>query len=201
MNIIQINPKPLYRLSPYLFMQFAEPLGTTDTSIDAAWDFMAGRWQPRAMEIVKRLAPPMLRWGGCFASYYHWKEGVGPQRIPMQNLCWDGIYLNQVGTAELAELAKECHSKLLFCVNFESDGRMNWAHPANGEDRLGTAKEAAEWVRYCNDPDDALRKSHGHVEPFNVRYWQIGNETSYDRNGYTSRQNAERAPQIGRAHV
>ena len=107
MNIIQINPKPLYRLSPYLFMQFAEPLGTTDTSIDAAWDFMAGRWQPRAMEIVKRLAPPMLRWGGCFASYYHWKEGVGPKRIPMHNLCWDGIYLNQVGTAELADLAKD----------------------------------------------------------------------------------------------
>ena len=194
MNIIQINPKPLYRLSPYLFMQFAEPLGTTDTSIDAAWDFMAGRWQPRAMEIVKRLAPPMLRWGGCFASYYHWKEGVGPQRVPMQNLCWDGIYLNQVGTAELSELAKECHSELLFCVNFESDGRMNWARPANGEDRLGTAEEAAEWVRYCNDPNDALRKSHGHAAPFNVRYWQIGNETSYDRNGYTSRQNAERAP-------
>ena len=48
MNIIQINPKPLYRLSPYLFMQFAEPLGTTDTSIDAAWDFMANKWQPRA---------------------------------------------------------------------------------------------------------------------------------------------------------
>ena len=52
MNIIQINPKPLYRLSPYLFMQFAEPLGTTDTSIDAAWDFMAGRWQPRAVNVV-----------------------------------------------------------------------------------------------------------------------------------------------------
>ena len=61
MNIIQINPTPLYRLSPYLFMQFVEPLGTTDTSIDAAWDFMENKWQPRAMEIVKRLSPPMLR--------------------------------------------------------------------------------------------------------------------------------------------
>ena len=184
MNIIQINPTPLYRLSPYLFMQFAEPLGTTDTSIDAAWDFMENKWQPRAVEIVKRLAPPMLRWGGCFASYYHWEEGVGPHRVPMQNLCWDGIYLNQVGTAELAELAVECHSELLFCVNFESDGRMNWARPANGENRLGTADEAAGWVRYCNDPDNALRKSHGHAAPFNVRYWQIGNETSYDKHGY-----------------
>ena len=30
----------------------------------------------------------------------------------------------------------------------------------------------------------ADRKAHGHAAPLNVRHWQIGNETSYDRNGF-----------------
>ncbi len=201
MNIISVDTTPKYDLSPYLYMQFAEPLGNADSSIDASWDFRAEKWQPKALEMVKRLAPPMLRWGGCFSSYYHWKEAVGPmaERVPMHNMCWDGIYLNHVGTAELAELAKEVGSELLFCVNFASDGRMHWAHPAPGEDRLGTAEEAAEWVRYCNDPDDKLRKSHGHEQPYGVYFWQIGNETSYDRRGFTSEQNAVKAVEFIKA--
>ena len=196
MNIISIDPDPTFALSPYLYMQFAEPLGNADSSIDASWDFIAEKWQPKAVEIVKRLAPPMLRWGGCFSSYYHWKEAVGPmaERKPMHNLCWDGIYLNHVGTAELAEFAKLVGgAELLFCVNYESDGRMHWAYPCPGQDRLGTAEEAAEWVRYCNDPDDKLRRSHGFESPFQVNYWQIGNETSYDKRGFSSQQNTSKA--------
>ena len=39
--MIQIIPRPLYPLSPYLYMQFAEPLGNADSSVDAAWDSSA----------------------------------------------------------------------------------------------------------------------------------------------------------------
>ncbi|MBQ9776702.1 MAG: hypothetical protein IJW17_11780 [Lentisphaeria bacterium] len=195
MNIVKIDTKALFRLSPNLFMQFAEPLGTADSSIDAAWDFLHEKWQDKAIEMVKKLNPPMIRWGGCFASYYHWKDAVGPQsgRKPMYNLCWDGVYLNQVGTAEIAELARMVQAEMLFCVNFESDGRKHWAYPKPGLDLCGTAQEAAEWVRYCNDPDDPLRKSHGFDQPFNVRYWQIGNETSYVPDGFSSKENAATA--------
>jgi len=34
-------------------------------------------------------------------------------------------------------------------------------------------------VGYCNDPANALRREHGVKDPYNVRLWQIGNETSY----------------------
>jgi alpha-L-arabinofuranosidase len=50
--------------------------------------------------------------------------------------------------------------------------------------RTADANEAAEWVAYCNDPQSAERKAHGQAAPLNVRHWQIGNETSYDRNGF-----------------
>ena len=196
--LLKIKAVEGHRLSPYLYMQFAEPLGTADSSIDAAWDFPNGRWQPATLAFLKELAPPMLRWGGSFASYYHWHEGVGANRVPMHNLCWDGVYLNQVGTDELAQLAKEIGSELLFCVNFEAEGRKSWANPKPGVNRSGTAEEAADWVRYCNDPDDSLRRKNGFSEPYNVRYWQLGNETGYQppcfsEPGTSSSQNCERA--------
>ncbi len=38
-NSISIDPKPLFDISPHLYMQFMEPLGTTDSSVEAAWDY------------------------------------------------------------------------------------------------------------------------------------------------------------------
>ena len=37
-NAILVDPTPLFELSPYLYMQFMEPLGATDGSVEAAWD-------------------------------------------------------------------------------------------------------------------------------------------------------------------
>ena len=198
MTKIKIHKNEKHKISPYLFMQFAEPLGSSDTSIDASWDWVNEIWHPKAVDMVKKLAPPMIRWGGCFASYYHWYEAVGPQkdRIPMLNLCWDGYYANMVGTCELADLAKEVNSELLFCVNFESDGRKHWSYPRPDMNRLGDADEAADWVRYCNDPDNKLRQSHGYKDPLNIKWWQIGNETSYDPRGFSADENAVLAPKF-----
>jgi alpha-N-arabinofuranosidase len=186
---INIDTKKKHSISPYLFMQFMEPLGTADSSVDAGWDYLNNEWHPELVDTVKELEPTMIRFGGCFASYYRWKEGVGPRdsRIPMLNLCWDGIYSNQVGTHEIVDLCRKTNAEPLMAVNMESDGRMHWAYPKPGINRLGDAAEAAEWVDYCNNPDNALRIGNGIREPYNIKYWQIGNETSYDKNGFDCR--------------
>ncbi|MBQ8640934.1 MAG: hypothetical protein IJ480_01845 [Clostridia bacterium] len=198
---ICIDPTPKHTISPYLFMQFAEPLGTADASVDAGWDALNNCWHQKLIEKIRELGPTMIRWGGCFASYYHWREAVGPResRIPMHNLCWDGIYHNQVGTAEVAELCRLVDAEPLMVVNMESDGRMHWAYPKPGMDRLGTAEEAAAWVRYANDQDDALRLAHGVKTPYNIRWWQIGNETSYDRRGFDCETAAVKTLEFARA--
>ena len=64
---LHIDITPKHRISPYLFMQFAEPLGTADTSVDAGWDFLNECWQPKLIEKIRELSPTMIRWGGCFA--------------------------------------------------------------------------------------------------------------------------------------
>ena len=76
---IRVDPKPLFELSPYLYMQFMEPLGATDGSVEAAWDHLRDDWREDVVEVTRQLAPPMMRWGGIFADFYRWREGVGPR--------------------------------------------------------------------------------------------------------------------------
>jgi hypothetical protein len=183
---LEVDPRPRFALSPYLYMQFMEPLGTTDGSVAAAWDFIHHRWRPDVLDATRRLAPSLIRWGGCLASYYRWKEGIGPRaaRRPMVNLLWGGVEPNQVGTIEFVDFCHEVGAEALICVNFESDGRKGWATMPNGEIRSAGPAEAAEWVSYCNDPANPLRREHGLPQPRRVPLWQLGNETSYDRNGF-----------------
>lgn len=182
---ILVDPKPLFELSPYLYMQFMEPLGATDGSVEAAWDHLLDQWREDVVEITRELGPPMMRWGGIFSDFYRWREGVGPRemRPSMLNLLWGGIESNQVGTGEFVDLCRRAGAEPLICINFESDGRKQYMK-VKGSVRTANAKEAAEWVAYCNDPGNADRKAHGNAAPLNVRHWQIGNETSYDENGF-----------------
>jgi alpha-L-arabinofuranosidase len=167
-------------------MQFMEPLGTTDGSVAAAWDFLRDSWREDLVQAARELAPTLIRWGGCFSSYYRWKEAVGPRdkRVPMHNLLWGGVETNQVGTVEFVDFCRQVGADPLMCVNFESDGRKPWMVSTKGSVRSAGAEEAAEWVDYCNNPDNALRIAHGVREPCTIRLWQIGNETSYDKSGF-----------------
>lgn len=182
---ILIDATPQFDLSAHLYMQFMEPLGVTDGSVEAAWDHQSGDWRPDVIESTKQLAPGMMRWGGCLSSYYRWEEAVGPRegRRPMHNLLWGGIESNQIGTAEFVDFCRRVETDALYCVNFESDGRQPWANPRVGGHRSAGPEEAARWVSYCNSEGDELRRSHGIEAPLTVSYWQIGNETSYDRDG------------------
>lgn len=180
---LRIDPKPLFELSPWLYMQFMEPLGVTDGSIEASWDHLRNRWRPDLIEATKELAPPMMRWGGLFSAYYRWREAVGPRagRKPMHNLVWGGIESNQIGTAEFVDFCQQVKTDPLMCVNFEAEGDPKWITNALGEARAGNAQEAAEWVDYCNNPDNKERIAHGFKDPLPIKVWQLGNETSYDK--------------------
>jgi alpha-L-arabinofuranosidase len=185
-NALVVNPDPDFDLSPWRYMQFMEPLGATDGSVAFAWDNRRRAWKRDIVSMTKQLAPPMMRWGGCFSSYYRWREGVGPRkdRIPMENLLWGGCESNQAGTVEFVDFCTQAGADPLMCVNFESDGRRRWMKDSLGRSRTAGPGEAAAWVSYCNDPGDRLRISHGIEKPCRIPVWQLGNETSYDGFGF-----------------
>ena len=104
--------------------------------------------------------------GGNFVSGYRWRDGVGPvaDRPVRQDLAWGSVEPNTFGTNEFIGFCRTIGAEPYLVVNC-GDGDL---------------REARDWVEYCNGTSDTalvrLRARHGHVEPYGVRYWGIGNE-------------------------
>ena len=110
---------------------------------------------------------PNLRWpGGCFADYYHWKDGIGPRekRPTVVNNNWGGVSEdNGVGTHEFLELTQKLGAEPFIVGNVGS----------------GTVQEMQEWWEYVNHPGVGpmadLRRRNGRQDPWNVHLlgcWQ-----------------------------
>lgn len=104
--------------------------------------------------------------GGNYVSGYHWKDDLVPldKRPTMPNPAWPEMDPHHVGTDEHITLCRLIGAEPLICVNAGD----------------GTPQEAADWVEYCNGGPETkwgqVRASRGHVEPFGVKRWEIGNE-------------------------
>ena len=116
------------------------------------------------IEALKELKLSVVRWpGGCFASGYHWKDGVGRTRTPVPDPVWGVTDPNTFGTDEFVAWCRLVGCEPYICTNAGN----------------GTPEEMKQWVEYCNGAEGegaATRKAGGHDEPLNVRYWSIGNE-------------------------
>jgi len=180
-NAIVVDPTPLFEISPLLYMQFMEPLGATDSAVEASWDYDTDDWRKDFVDVTRELAPGAMRFGGLFSRYYRWREGVGPaaRRPAMRNYVWGGIETNRVGTHEFVDFCRRVGAEPFYCVNFLSDGEKRYGA------RTAGAREAADWVSYANDPDHRERRANGAAAPLNLKLWQIGNETSYGTTTFT----------------
>ena len=181
-NAIVVDPKPLFDFSPLFYMQFMEPLGVTDSSVEASWDYERDDWRKDLVDATRELAPDVIRWGGIYSRYYRWREGLGParQRPRTYNYTWGGWETNRVGTHEFVDFCRRAGAEPLYCVNFSGDGVERYRK----DSRWGDAREAADWVSYSNDPGNAERKRNGSPDPLNIKLWQLGNETSYGKEGF-----------------
>ncbi len=119
------------------------------------------------LEAAKNLRIPILRWpGGNFVSGYDWTDGIGPreERPRRTELAWFSEESNRFGTDEFIEYCRMLGAEPYICVNMGT----------------GTMDEAQAWVEYCNGTGDTywanLRRENGHEDPYNVRYWGLGNE-------------------------
>lgn len=116
------------------------------------------------IDALKEMKVPIVRWpGGCFVSSYHWLDGVGKNRIPTYDKAWHVEDPNTFGTDEYIAWCRKIDAEPYICTNAGT----------------GTPEEMSDWVEYCNLKTGkyaAKRIANGHAEPYNVKYWSIGNE-------------------------
>ncbi|HWQ56419.1 MAG TPA: alpha-L-arabinofuranosidase C-terminal domain-containing protein [Bryobacteraceae bacterium] len=159
-------------IKPELHGQFAEHLGSCIyggiwVGKDSPIPNVEG-YRKQAIEYLKAAEIPVLRWpGGCFADDYHWRDGIGPvsRRPKTVNIHW-GNYTedNSFGTHEFMRLCQLIGAQPYLAGNVGS----------------GTPQELRDWAEYCNYPSGSTlseeRTRNGSPEPFNVKYWGVGNE-------------------------
>jgi alpha-N-arabinofuranosidase len=157
-------------ISPLLFSGFAEHMGRC---------IYGGIYDPASphadehglrRDVLAALRDLNLRSvrypGGNFLSGYCWEDGIGPkdQRPRRRDLAWQSIETNQFGTDEFLRLCRELKTEPMLGVNMGT----------------GTIQDAANLVEYCNGPMGThygdLRARHGHADPYDVKYWCVGNE-------------------------
>lgn len=129
------------------------------------------------IEKMKQLGTKLLRWpGGNFAGEYNWKDGLLPRnmRAPLQSYLWletqphtNGYDFHDINTDDFIALCREIGAEPFITLN------PTW----------NTPEESAQWVEYCNGDETteygAMRAKNGHKEPYNVRFWSLGNEAGY----------------------
>jgi alpha-L-arabinofuranosidase len=178
---IDINPSQAGpQISPHIYGHFIEHLG--GVIYDGIW---VGRnskipnvdgIRKQFVDDMKRIGAPNLRWpGGCFADGYHWRDGIGAAgKRPRTYNYWENrmpegrhaVESNQFGIHEFMQLCRLVGAEPYLAANVGS----------------GNPQEFHDWVSYCNAPVGTLsladeRAANGAREPFNVKYWGVGNES------------------------
>jgi len=176
--------EPVGTIAPEIYGHFVENLG--GVVYDGVWVGEQSRVpniggvRRALVEALRPIRPSVVRWpGGCFADDYDWHDGIGPrERRPRRTNVWAddpnfrnvGIVPqrydpNQFGTQEFLHFCRLVGAQPYLAVNL----------------RQLPARAFVEWVEFCNSPAGSttladLRAVGGDREPYNVRYWGIGNE-------------------------
>jgi alpha-N-arabinofuranosidase len=172
-------------ISPNIYGHFTENLG--GVIYDGVWVGENSKIanvngiRKSLVDALQKINSPVIRWpGGCFADSYDWKDGIGPVgKRPRRTNFWAGDPLvrnqgnipqkydpNEFGTNEFVQFCKLAGSQPYLAANLRSLPAVDFYR----------------WVEYCNSPAGSttladLRASTGSKDPFNVRYWGIGNES------------------------
>jgi len=125
-----------------------------------------GLWRGDVVAALKTLNPGVIRFGGSTLEVFEWDKCLGnwDLRAPYVTEPWGGLDPNFVGVEEFVQLTRYVNAEPLICVRWTGK----------------TPQDAASEVEYFNGAADThwgnVRAQNGHVEPYRVKYWQIGNE-------------------------
>jgi alpha-L-arabinofuranosidase len=180
---IEVLDEPLGTISPNIYGHFTENL--SGVVYDGMWVGENSKIpnihgiRKELVEEMRKIKPAVVRFpGGCFADSYDWRDGIGPtDKRPRRTNFWEDEESprapdshkydpNQFGTNEFVRFCKLMGSEPYLAGNVRSL----------------TAQDFYRWIEYCNSPAGSTtladtRAAAGFPDPFNVRYWGVGNES------------------------
>jgi hypothetical protein len=155
----------------------------------AVWNWEGYYFDQKCIDLLRHVEHPLVRYpGGSTSNHYHWDQNYPPSASQY-------LWLTASWTTnfqEYIQLLQELgDARTILTVNY---GYVEYG------DVDAAAQLAANWVEYCNAPNDgsnpgggvdwaAQRASDGFPDPLNCRYWEIGNEifgsweVGYEPNG------------------
>ena len=140
-------------------------------------------WRTDVVDILKnKIRPRSIRFpGGCYASWYNWREGVGPRefrRVSYETF-WNCEVQNDVGVVEYWELCNAIGAEPFYCIPL----------------MFSDVNEIIELIDFCNNPENERRISYGYKDPVRIEYWEMDNEP-YRR--YTALEYAWKCAEYGK---
>src|SRR6266852_2132353 len=175
--------EPIGAISPNLYGHFTEHLG--GTIYDGVWVGAKSKVpsfdgiRKDLVDHMRKIKAPVVRYpGGCFADSYDWRDGIGrSDQRPRRTNFWleaendkspanHKYDPNEFGTNEFVHFCKLIGAEPYLAANVRSL----------------PASEFYRWVEYCNSPAGSTtlaeeRAKAGSAQPYNVRYWGVGNES------------------------
>ncbi len=145
-----------------------------------SWKEKYAGMRPDLLNAIKEIHPAVIRWpGGCYASAYRWKDGIGAQddrgSYPFE--MWNDKDVNSFGIDEFVEMCRRVGAEPIMVVDL---GTKQWTDRVFGADTVDWLQEAVDWVEYCNGPATskwgAVRAKNGHEQPYNIKYFEMDNE-------------------------
>ena len=129
------------------------------------------------VKLFKEIGPAVIRWpGGNFAGEYRWKDGLlpsdmrGPLQAAMEIETQPHSYgydFHEISTDDFVALCREVGAEPFLTIN------LVW----------NSTGDSADWVENCNGSAETeygrKRAENGSPEPYNVRFWSLGNEMGY----------------------
>lgn len=128
--------------------------------------------------------------GGTVTTTFNWKDSIGQpaSRTAQWVSDWSTSVVPDFGFDEFMSFVEQVGGRACLTINMSL-----------------TAQDAADWVEYCNSPNDgsnpgggtdwaAVRASNGHAVPYNVNNWELGNEL--DKSSWTTQQYIDAAVPI-----
>ena len=161
------------------------------------WDPASDAPVPKVVTGARRAGLRALRFpGGTGANMYDWKKAIGPER-GCQVIGPHGT--RRAGLALRRGLAygPDEHMQFVDMVGAKANIMVPFVNETPGD--------AADWVEYMNSPaGDAgnpnggvdwadVRADNGHPAPYDVRWWEIGNEQHHLNSRYWLSRNHGRA--------